>query len=134
LLPEEAMVPGELEFVAVPMHRWFLECRSRVDPPRPSAATVRVGSQSIKPPTKIRHVVPVYPPAAIEARRQGIVILEAMISASGCVSQAKVLRSVATDLDLSALRTVTGWGYTPTLLNGTPVPVIMTMTVQFELQ
>jgi TonB family protein len=137
LLPEQAMTSGELEFIAVPMHRSFLECQSRIDPPRPDASPVRVGRvghQDIKPPTKTRHVAPVYPQAAIDARRQGIVIIESTIGPAGCVSQAKVLRSVATDLDIAALRAVTAWEFTPTLLNGAPVPVIMTVTVQFTLQ
>jgi protein TonB len=128
------MTSGEPELVAIPMSRSFLECQSRVDPPGRPAVPVHLGRQDIKPPTKVRHVVPVYPPAAIDARRQGIVILEAIISSSGCVIQAKVLRSVATDLDVAALRAVTGWAFTPTLVDGTPVPVIMTVTVQFTLQ
>ncbi len=37
-------------------------------------------------------------------------------------------------LDVAALRAVSEWAYTPTLLNGQPVPVIMTVTVQFTLQ
>ena len=69
-----------------------------------------------------------------DARRQGIVIVEATISPGGCVSHAKVLRSVATDLDVAAVRAVTDWAFTPTLLDGVPVPVIMTVTVQFSLQ
>ena len=40
---------------------------------------------------------------------------------------------MAPDLDLQALRAVTQWRYTPTLLNGVPVPVIMTVTVHFKL-
>jgi len=33
----------------------------------------------------------------------------------------------------AALDAVKQWEYTPTLLNGVPVPVIMTVTVQFAL-
>jgi protein TonB len=35
-------------------------------------------------------------------------------------------------LDQAALDAVRQWEYTPTLLNGTPVPVIMTVTVNFR--
>ncbi len=70
----------------------------------------------------------------MNAGRQGIVVLEATITATGCVSRAEVLRSVSTDLDVSALRSVTGWAFTPTLLDGAPVPVTMTVTVQFSLR
>jgi protein TonB len=36
-------------------------------------------------------------------------------------------------LDVAAIDAVRQWEYTPTLLNGTPVPVIMTVTVTFRL-
>jgi TonB family protein len=36
-------------------------------------------------------------------------------------------------LDEAALEAVRAWEYTPTLLNGQPTPVIMTVTVQFRL-
>jgi protein TonB len=49
------------------------------------------------------------------------------------VKDAKVLRSIPL-LDASALDAVRQWTFTPTLLNGVPVPVIMTVTVQFTLQ
>jgi periplasmic protein TonB len=46
---------------------------------------------------------------------------------------ARVLRSIPL-LDQAALDAVKQWEYTPTLLNGVPVPVIMTVTVNFTLQ
>ena len=93
---------------------------------------MRVGG-NIKPPTKIRDVKPVYPAIAQSARVQGIVIIEATIGPSGAVQEAKVLRSIPL-LDNAALDAVKQWQFTPTLLNGVPVPVIMTVTVNFTLQ
>jgi len=75
----------------------------------------------------------VYPPIAQSARVQGVVILEATIGPDGRVQNAKILRSVPL-LDAAALEAVQQWEYTPTLLNGEPVPVIMTVTVNFTLQ
>jgi protein TonB len=49
------------------------------------------------------------------------------------VTDAKVLRSIPL-LDAAALDAVRQWVFTPTTLNGTPVPVIMTVTVNFTLQ
>ena len=49
------------------------------------------------------------------------------------VKDAKVLRSIPL-LDQAALDAVKQWQFTPTLLNGVPVPVIMTVTVNFTLQ
>ena len=67
------------------------------------------------------------------ARVQGVVILEAIIGPSGAVTEVKVLRSVPL-LDDAAIAAVQQWQYTPTLLNGVPVPIIMTVTVNFTLQ
>jgi protein TonB len=101
-------------------------------PPPPPAAPVRVGG-NIKPPTKTRDVKPTYPAIAQSARVQGIVIIEATIGTNGRVTNTKVLRSIPL-LDQAAVDAVKQWEFTPTTLNGVPVPVIMTVTVQFTLQ
>jgi protein TonB len=77
-------------------------------------------------------VRPQYPPIAQSARVQGVVIIEATIGPDGTVQDARVLRSIPL-LDGAALDAVKRWEFTPTLLNGQPVPVIMTVTVQFTL-
>ena len=93
---------------------------------------MRVGG-NIKPPQKTKRRRPVYPPIAQSARVQGVVIIEATIGPNGAVQDARVLRSIPL-LDQAALDAVRQWEFTPTLLNGVPVPVIMTVTVQFTLQ
>ena len=92
-------------------------------------ALVRVGGQ-IKPPTKIKDVKPIYPAIAQSAGVTGTVTIEATIGEDGKVSDAKVVRSVAL-LDQAALDAVRQWEYMPTLLNGVPVPVLTTITVNF---
>jgi len=96
-----------------------------------AAAAVRVGGK-IKQPAKTKDVKPEYPAAAQSAKVQGAVIIEATIGADGKVIDAKVLRSVRM-LDQAALDAVKQWEYSPTLLNGKPVPVKMTVTVNFKL-
>jgi protein TonB len=64
---------------------------------------------------------------------QGIVIIEATIGTDGRVTNARVLKSIPL-LDQAALDAVKQWQYTPTMLNNVPVPVIMTVTVNFTLQ
>jgi protein TonB len=100
-------------------------------PPPPPQAAVRVGGQ-IKEPKKLKHVAPIYPAIATQARVQGVVILECTISPQGKVTDVKVLRGIPL-LDQAAMEAVRQWVYTPTLLNGVPVPVIMTVTVNFKL-
>jgi len=101
-------------------------------PPPPPAAPLRVGGD-IKEPKKLKNVPPVYPKIAQAAKVQGLVIIEAIISKEGDVKDAKVIRSVPM-LDTAALEAVRQWKYTPPLLNGVPVDVVMTVTVNFNLQ
>lgn len=96
---------------------------------RARVAPVRVGGQ-IKPPTKVKDVKPVYPAIAQAAGVTGSVTIEATIGEDGKVSDAKVVRSVAL-LDQAALDAVRQWEYMPTLLNGVPVPVVTTITINF---
>jgi TonB family protein len=95
-------------------------------------APVRVGG-NIKAPTKTLDVRPEYPAAAQQARVQGVVILEALVSTTGDVVAPCVLRSIPL-LDQAAIDAVSQWKFEVTLLNGVPVPVIMTVTVNFTLQ
>jgi protein TonB len=100
-------------------------------PPPPRPAAIRI-SRGVSPPTKIYDAAPAYPPIAQAARVQGVVIIEATIGVDGAVVDARVLRSVPL-LDEAALTAVRQWRYTPTLLDGQPIAVIMTVTVQFRL-
>lgn len=95
-------------------------------------AALRIGG-AIKEPKKLRDVRPIYPPIAASARVQGVVILEVRIDEDGRVTDARVIRPVAI-LDQAAIDAVMQWEYEPTVLNGRPVPVIMTVTVNFSLQ
>jgi protein TonB len=101
-------------------------------PPAPKLPPVRVGGR-VKEPTKLKAVPPVYPDAAVNARIEGVVILECLISPQGRVSEVRVLRSVPL-LEQAAVDAVRQWVYTPTLMDGVPVPVLMTVTVRFDLK
>ena len=79
---------------------------------------------------KIKDATPVYPAIAQSARVAGAVAIEATIGPDGKVIDAKVVRSVPL-LDQAALDAVRQWVYQPTLLNGVPVPVVVTVTVNF---
>ena len=93
---------------------------------------LRVGGD-IVPPTKVKNVNPTYPPAAVSKKVQGQVWVEATIGADGKVKDAKVVRSIP-QLDQAALDAVRQWEFTPTLLKGVAVPVIMTVWVSFSLK
>ena len=100
-------------------------------PPRRPAGPVRVGGE-VREPRKLKHVNPSYPSMARQARVQGIVILECTIDAQGRIADVRVLRGVPL-LDQAAIQAVRQWVYEPTLIDGVPTPVIMTVTVNFRL-
>jgi protein TonB len=81
----------------------------------------------------VTNVRPIYPALAMASQVQGVVILEARIGPDGRVTNARVLRSVPL-LDQAAIDAVLQWEYEPTILNGSPVPVLMAMTINFTLQ
>jgi TonB family protein len=95
-------------------------------------APLRVGGR-IQAPKKIKDVKPVYPTTAQSARVAGAVTIEMTIGPDGKVLDAKVVRSIPL-LDQAALDAVRQWEYTPTLLNGVPVPVLVTVTINFTRQ
>ena len=103
-----------------------------VPPPPQPQKPVRPGGD-IREPVKVKHVPPVYPEIAIRARIQGRVVIDAVIGVDGVVREARILSGVPL-LNQAALDAVKQWRYTPTMLNNVPVPVIMTVTVQFNLQ
>lgn len=99
-------------------------------PPKP-AGPIRV-SQLVQPPRKIVDVRPIYPEIARNARIDGTVVLEAIVDPAGRVDHLRVVKSVPL-LDAAALDAVRQWRYTPSVLNGQPVAVLMTVTVRFTL-
>src|SRR4029077_1708736 len=101
---------------------------------RPAVASpgpLRVGGL-IAAPSKIKDVRPEYPAAAQYARVQGVVIIEVTLGADGKVAQTKILRSIPL-LDAAAEDAVKQWQYTPTIVDGKAVPVVMTVTANFSL-
>jgi TonB family protein len=113
---------GELDEAAVP------PAGSPVEEP----AIHRVGSD-IEPPALVNRVEPQYPEDARRDGLAGVVILEAVISASGCVREVLVLKGVDPRLDFQAFKAVSQWHYRPARLEGRPVRVYLTVTVTFRL-
>lgn len=101
---------------------------------RPAGAQpVRVGG-NIRIPRKLVDVRPVYPPAMRDAGREGIVPIDAVIGQDGAVHSVRVLSaSIHPDFAVAAVDAVRQWRFDPTLLNGAPVDVAMTVKVAFSL-
>jgi protein TonB len=77
-------------------------------------------------------VSPDYPQIAINAKVEGVVILEATVGTDGAVRHVRVLRSSPL-LDKAAVDAVKQWRYSPLQLNGRAEPFILTVTVSFNL-
>ena len=94
---------------------------------------IRVGG-NIRAPRKELNVRPVYPPTMRLAGREGVVQLDAIIGKDGTVTSVRVISAqVHPDFAIAAADAVRQWRFSPTLLNGSPVDVVMTVTVQFSL-
>ena len=111
---------------------------TRITPPatatRPQApAPLRVGG-NIRVPRKLQDVKPVYPDSMRAAGREGDVALDAIIGEDGTVSSVRVLSVDAhPDFAIAAADAVRQWRFSPTLLNGRPIEVVMTVKVGFSL-
>ena len=75
---------------------------------------------------------PIYPPLAKQARIQGVVRFNAIISKDGTIQQLSVVSGHPL-LIPSAQEAVKNWKYRPTLLNGDAVEVQTTIDVNFTL-
>jgi TonB family protein len=93
---------------------------------------IRVG-EAVKPPIKLVDVKPVYPDEAQAAGIDGVVLLDIVIGTAGFVIDTEVIQSVPA-LDQAAIDAVRQWQFEPTLFNGEPVEVEMTVVINFTLQ
>jgi protein TonB len=100
-------------------------------PPPPPKEPVRVGG-NVKQPKVLHIEQPAYPPGAKQARIEGVVVVEATVTAEGNVEKVKVV-SGPEMLAQAAIDAVSQWKYEPTYLNGQAVPVILTAKINFSL-
>lgn len=90
-------------------------------------------SGDVEAPALVNRVEPRYPEDARRDGLEGVVILEAVISASGCVRAVSVVKGVEPRLDFQSAKAVAQWRYRPARLDGRPVAVHLWVTVTFRL-
>lgn len=130
---DDAVTPSSHQSLMLPMTNDYASCAdaAAVNDRRP--ANYGPGEHVIQQPKKIRDVQPGYPASAQAARIQGVVIIVARLSTTGCVYSARVVRSIPM-LDVAAVEAVTQWRFDPLLVDGRPAPFEMTTTVNFTLR
>jgi TonB family protein len=102
---------------------------------QPPVDPIRIDPSRVTPPRKIKHVDPVYTAEAMRARIEGTVQLRAIVEADGSVQNVEVLRSLdqASGLDEEAIKAVKQWQFEPAKLDGTPIRVVMTVQMKFNV-
>ena len=93
----------------------------------------RPGS-GIEPPGLVHEVSPDYTEQARRAGLEGEVLLEIVVGPDGRVSDVRVVRRLGAGLDARAVDAVRQWRFTPARRLGTPVSVIVEVTVEFALR
>ena len=96
-----------------------------------TSAPVDVPAESMQK-LLIRRVAPIYPPLARQARIEGTVVLNVIVSKAGEVRATEVI-SGHPMLVPSALEAVKQWRYTPYLQDGEPVEVATPVQVNFRI-
>lgn len=94
------------------------------------------GGPGVTMPTLISRVDPKYTVQAMQLRVQGATLIECVVQADGTVGDARVIRSLDRryGLDEEGLRAVRQWRFKPGLLNGKPVPVVVSIELMFSLR
>ncbi len=104
----------------------------KLSKPAPTVQRVRV-SQGVTKGMVVYRIEPAYPPLAREARIQGVVVLTAIIDKDGNIQNLRLV-SGHPMLAPAAIDAVKHWRYKPFLLNGQPVEVETTVTVNFRME
>jgi protein TonB len=101
--------------------------------PGPTEGPLRVGG-NVKAPVAITRSEPGYTDAARKGHITGVVVVETIVNKQGEVEQVRVLKGLSLGLSEQAVEAVKKWRFRPGTLNGEPVEVVFTLTVNFTLQ
>ena len=88
----------------------------------------------ITAPVATTKVDPAYPPEVLRDHVEGTVTLYAVIRADGTVDDIKVLDSLDSRLDATAVRALARWHFRPGTKNGAPVALEAVVQIPFRMQ
>jgi len=92
----------------------------------------RVGG-GVSAPSVLYKVDPEYSEEARKAKYSGTVLIQLIVDPDGKARNIKVVRSLGLGLDEKAMEAVAKWKFKPGMKNGSAVPVIATIEVNFRL-
>jgi TonB family protein len=84
-------------------------------------------------PVLIHTVEPIFSSDAIKAMYQGVVLLSALVGVDGSTSDVRVVRALGMGLDEKAVEAVQRYRYKPAIKDGKPVPMRITLEVNFRI-
>jgi len=88
----------------------------------------------IQQPEVLRRVEPLYPSTLLRMQKEGVVVLQALITGNGDVQKIEILKSDHPLFAKSAIDAVSQWKYRPARLSGKPVAVYFQVTVMFKIR
>jgi TonB family protein len=112
-----------------------LEMQEQEPPdPEPPPGVLSIKAEGVTLPVPRRQVTPRYTARALAALTQGDVLLAVVIRPDGRVGDARVTRSLVSDLDQEAIAAAKQWVFEPARQNGTPVAVQVTIELSFTVK
>jgi TonB family protein len=84
-------------------------------------------------PVLDRFVEARYPARALQAGREGTVLLEMLVTAEGAVDSVSVLEGLDPELDAAAMTAAAGCTFIPAMAEGRPVPVYLQFAYTFSV-
>jgi TonB family protein len=105
--------------------------RSRTGKTTPTTAAHTLALEPGQAPAPYKRVDPVYPPQAVENRKEGMVVMEVTVDVTGGVSHVKVTGGEHPLLNKAAITAVKQWKYKPFKIKGTAKPVTFTVVMDF---
>ncbi len=93
----------------------------------------RAGANGVTQPACVYCPDPDYANAAREAKFNGTVLMEAVLSAEGHVTQVRIVRGAPYGLNQKAMNALQSWKLKPSTLDGKPVTVTIMIEIGFRL-
>jgi TonB family protein len=132
------LAPGEVLTDAVPVFwKKWLDPQSEpsndaANPQEGAKPTYRIG-KGVLPPSAKYNPNPAYSGVASEVRYQGTNVLSLIVGADGSPMSIRISRPLGMGLDEEAVRAVSTWKFDPATKDGTPVPVMINVELNFRV-